>query len=200
MGAGLTGASFRMVGPVYGLEIGLEADQIGLFLAIFVLGGAVAQYPAGWLADRYDRRKVMFSFSAFAVGSCLLTISLSGAGAVAVFAASLVFGLATFPIYSIASAHANDFVDPEVMVELTSSLIFYYAIGAIVSPLLVSVIVAATNPPAMFVFIALSHVVLCLFGLFRMTKRPARTQSAYTYMPRTTFVIGRLFRNRKDDK
>ncbi len=197
--AGLTAASFRMVGPIYGLEIGLEADQIGYFLATFVLGGALAQYPAGWLADRYDRRKVMFSFSAFAVVVCLLTIFLSGMGPGAVFAASLIFGLATIPIYSIASAHANDFVDPEHMVELSSSLIFYFTIGAIVSPLLVSVIVAAFSPAAMFVFIASAHVVLCLFGLVRMTKRPAVSQVAYTYMPRTTFVIGRLFRNKKDD-
>ena len=198
--AGLTTASFRMVGPVYGLEIGLDPDQIGFFLAIFVLGGALAQYPAGWLADRYDRRKVMFSFSGFAVVSCLLTIFLSGAGAFAVFTASLIFGLATFPIYSIAAAHANDFVDPEHMVELSSSLIFYFAIGAIISPLLVSAMVAAFNPPAMFVFIAGAHVALCLFGLFRMTRRPANTQGPYTYMPRTTFVIGRLFRNRKGGK
>ena len=196
--AGLTAASFRMVGPIYGLEIGLRADQIGLFLATFVLGGALAQYPAGWLADRYDRRKVMFGFSASAAVSCLLTIFLSGFGAIAVFAASLIFGLATYPIYSIASAHANDYVEPKYMVELSASLILYYTIGAIVSPLLVSSIVAAFNPSAMFAFIAFAHVVLCLFGLFRMTKRPAVSQGAYTYIPRTTFVIGRLFRNKNN--
>jgi MFS family permease len=35
---------------------GAGPDQIGLFLAAFVLGGALAQWPAGWLADRFDRR------------------------------------------------------------------------------------------------------------------------------------------------
>ncbi len=54
--SGITGAAYRMVGPVYGVAIGLNADQIALFLAAYVLGGAVAQIPVGWLADRFDRR------------------------------------------------------------------------------------------------------------------------------------------------
>ena len=54
--AALSSASFRMVGPIYGQEVGLSAGQIGSFLAAFVAGGAIAQYPVGWLADKYDRR------------------------------------------------------------------------------------------------------------------------------------------------
>ncbi|MFT6460450.1 MAG: MFS family permease, partial [Pseudophaeobacter arcticus] len=57
--AALSSASFRMVGPIYGQEVGLEIDQIAFFLASFVLGGALAQYPMGWLADKYDRRWVL---------------------------------------------------------------------------------------------------------------------------------------------
>lgn len=46
--AALSGASFRMVGPIYGAAVGLQIDQIAYFLAAFVLGGALAQIPAGW--------------------------------------------------------------------------------------------------------------------------------------------------------
>mgnify|MGYP003673180438 CR=1 FL=1 len=52
--AALSSASFRMVGPVYGQEVGLAVEQIAYFLAAFVAGGAIAQYPVGWLADKYD--------------------------------------------------------------------------------------------------------------------------------------------------
>ena len=54
--AALSSASFRMVGPLYGQEVGLSVTQIAWFLSAFVIGGAVAQYPVGWLADKYDRR------------------------------------------------------------------------------------------------------------------------------------------------
>ena len=63
MVSGVTGAAFRMVGPVYGMEVGLVADQIALFLAAYVLGGALAQLPVGWLADRFDRRSVLIGLS-----------------------------------------------------------------------------------------------------------------------------------------
>ena len=50
--AALSATSFRMVGPLYGNEVGPSVDQIAFFLAIFVFGGALSQYPVGWLADR----------------------------------------------------------------------------------------------------------------------------------------------------
>ena len=37
--AGMSTASFRMAGPIYGAEIGLSAAQIGTFLAIMLVGG-----------------------------------------------------------------------------------------------------------------------------------------------------------------
>ena len=40
--AALSSASFRMVGPIYGQEVGLSTQQIAWFLAAFVLGGALA--------------------------------------------------------------------------------------------------------------------------------------------------------------
>ena len=48
-----------MVGPIYGQEVGLRPGEIGTFLAAFVLGGAIVQYPAGWLADKYPHRRVL---------------------------------------------------------------------------------------------------------------------------------------------
>ncbi len=68
--AGVTMPAFRMVGPVYGLEVGLDAQGIALFLSAAIFGGAVAQMPVGWLADRFDRRWVLIWMSAAAIGVC----------------------------------------------------------------------------------------------------------------------------------
>ena len=195
---GVTNASFRMIGPIYGQTFQLTATQIGVFLALFIFGGAIAQYPAGWLADNYDRRKVMFAFSAASIVASLLFIPMSQFGSMGLLVSSILFGVTTFPIYSIAAAHANDYVDQDHMVELNASLLFYFAIGAIISPLLVSLLIAEFGEQALFVFIGIAHLILCLFGLKRMTKRPAITKNAYRYMPRTTFILGRLFRRNKD--
>ncbi len=193
--AGLTSAAFRMVGPVYGLEVGLNARQIALFLASFVLGGALAQYPVGWLADKFDRRWVMIWLSVGAIMISLVTITLGAERIDLVFAGAILFGLATFPIFSVATAHGNDFARTDQMVELNASFMFLFAVGAIASPAVSSALIGAFGPPALFLFIALAHVCLVVFGLIRMRARPTATErTSYTYTPRTTFVLGRLLR------
>src|SRR5690606_965491 len=102
--AGVTGAAFRMVGPLYGVEVGLSADAIALFLAAYVVGGALMQFPMGWLADRFDRRHVLTGLSVAATLSCLATVGLSSMGTLPVYLAAAVFGATTMPIYSVSTA------------------------------------------------------------------------------------------------
>ena len=196
--AGLTSAAFRMVGPIYGTEVGLGAEDIGLFLAAFVLGGALAQYPAGWLADKYDRRWVLVGFSFAAILASIAMPLLQEAGRSGVFLSACLFGIATFPIYSVAAAHAHDFAEDHERAELSASLLFYFAVGAIASPLLGAQIVSTFGPSALFVFLASGHVVLIAFSLQRMlSPRVARGRTNYIYTPRTTFQIGRLLSDRR---
>ncbi len=190
--AGLTTAAFRMVGPIYGIEVGLSIDDIALFLAAFVLGGAISQYPAGWFADRYDRRWVLVALSVLAILSCAIMVGFSASGTTAAFLTAGFFGLTTFPIYSVATAHAHDFASHDERVDLSAALMFLYAVGAIASPWVVSVLIETYGPGAMFVFVSLAHVVLIVFSLVRMQSRETRTRTQYVYAPRTTFLIGRL--------
>ncbi len=191
--AALSSASFRMVGPIYGQEVGLTANQIGSFLAAYVAGGAIAQYPVGWLADKYDRRWVMVWLSVAAIFACVVTVATSGMGTTSIFAASFFFGLTTFPIYSVATAHAHDFATSEERVELSAALMFVYAVGAIAAPLTTSSLVEALGPAALFYFISVGHILLIVFALIRMRVRGAPSdRTRYVYAPRTSFFIGRL--------
>lgn len=194
--AGVTVSSFRMVGPLYGQAAGLTTGEIGAFLGLFVLGGALSQYPAGWISDRYDRRKVMFAFAAVSIAASLIVIPAAGLGAESLLAASVIFGMVTFPIYSIAAAHANDQVTSNQIVELNASLLSYFAIGAIISPVIVSLLIAEFGNQSLFIFVAAAHIVLCLFGLLRMKETPVERREAYKYMPRTSFTLGRLFKKK----
>ena len=193
--SGITGAAFRMVGPLYGLAVGLSADQIALFLAAYVVGGAVAQIPIGWLADRTDRRTVLVGLSVASTLACGATVLLSGTGPSGIFVAAVFFGLTTIPIYSVSCAHAHDYAEAHERIELSAAHMFLYAVGAIASPLLASWLIAAYGPGAMFMLIGAAHVLLVIFGVARMWARPAPgLRTAYEYVPRTTFQIGRLIR------
>lgn len=197
--AALSSASFRMVGPIYGQQVGLSAGQIAWFLSAFVLGGALAQFPIGWLADKFDRRWVLIWLSLAAMVSCGITVMVAGLGTRAIFLSATLFGLTTFPIYSVAAAHAHDFASSEERVELSAALMFWFAVGAIFAPYLASVLIENYGPGALFTMISAGHAALVIFGLTRMRARPtASKRTPYVYAPRTSFLIGRLLRRQRD--
>ncbi|WP_049643563.1 MFS transporter [Candidatus Rhodobacter oscarellae] len=197
--AGLTGAAFRMVGPIYGQEVGLEVGQIAWFLASFVLGGALAQIPTGWLADKYDRRWVLIWLSVAAILASAVTIGASAQGTLSVMLSAGLFGFVTVPIYSVATAHAHDFAGSDERVELSAALLLFFALGAIAAPLAASSLIEAYGPRALFLFVGAGHVALIVFGLLRMRRRPTATErTPYIYAPRTSFLIGRLMKRLRE--
>ena len=194
----ITSASFRMVGPLYGTEVGLPVEEIALFLAAFVLGGAFSQVPVGWLADKLDRRWVLITLSGAAIFSSVITVAASSLGPTAIFATAVFFGMTTFPIFSVSSAHAADFATPEQQVELAAAIMFAYAVGAIARPLVSSYLMDSFGPRALFLFIATVHLALILFSLGRMRSRPTvGSRTHYVWLPRTSFSIGRLIERRR---
>ncbi len=199
--AGVTAASFRMVGAVYGQQIGLVATEIAYFLAAFVLGGALSQIPVGWLADRYDRRWVLIVVSVLSLFACAGTVIYGNDSRDAVYISALLFGMVTFPVFSLSAAHANDFAEPGNAVELSASLMFIYGVGAIASPLLSSYLMQIGGPAMLFVMIACAHLGLAVFGFYRMLAGPqTETRRPYRYLPRTSFILGRLLRRGQRDR
>tara|TARA_B100001094_G_C17391637_1_gene421582 strand:+ start:139 stop:462 length:324 start_codon:yes stop_codon:yes gene_type:complete len=97
------------------------------------------------------------------------------------------------PIFSISSALANDFSPDDYYVDLAAALMFIYALSAIVSPYLASVFIEHFGPASMFIMIAWVHIILILFGIFRLRKRKTpEVKTSYRYLPRTTFTFARI--------
>lgn len=202
--SGISGAAFRFVGPVYGDAVGLTLDQIAVFLAIYVAGGWVVQLPVGWLADRYDRRLVLSGLSGGAVISSLMMIGAHALGSALgpwpTYVAATAFGFFTLPIYSVAASHANDFAEDDQRVSLSAALLFLYALGAIASPVGASWMIGRFGPASMFLTLAAVHVTLVLFTLARARVRPApEDRTAYAWVPRTSFLIGRFLNRPRQD-
>ncbi|MHA1529125.1 MAG: MFS transporter [Alphaproteobacteria bacterium] len=194
--AGLTGASFRMVGPVFGVTIDLTQSEVALFMSAGIFGGVAAQYPVGWIADKTDRRNVLIGLSLSAIVGCLTVAWLVEPGNMTViFLGAFVFGMTSYPIYSVSAAYANDFAPKDFVLELNASLVFFYSIGAIMSPIVSARLIAAYGPSALFVFIAAAHLALILFALYRKTRRKAAAPATpYQMVPRTSMIVARLFR------
>jgi MFS family permease len=196
---GLSTSSFRMVGPLYGDVNGLVPSQIGLFLAAAVLGGAMAQPVMGYFSDKYDRRKLLIVVSVLAFAACAFFVSRPEVQSFnELLTASFLFGACSFPLYSVSAAHANDYAEPDFVVELNASLVLMYGLGAVVSPLVASELIGRFGPSAMFAYIGAAHAGLMIFGLYRMTRRPlSGIKTPHTYRPRTSIVLEKLLGRRE---
>jgi len=174
VGAFLIGAqqgSFWSLGPVFAKDIGMSTFSITLFMSIVVIGGAAGQFPIGRLSDKLDRRKVLIG--ACAVSAVIgLTIWLLyptiGPG---ILAFAFVWGVASFPLYSICAAHMNDHVKEGGFVEASSGLLLIFAGGAILGPLVVAPLMEWTSPYALFAGTAACQAMLAAFAFYRITKR-----------------------------
>ena len=93
-------------------------------------------------------------------------------------------------------AYANDLAEPDFVVELNAALIFLYSIGAIVSPAVSAWLIALSGPSAMFTFMAAVHGALVIFTLYRMPRRAGTgPRTPYRYLPRTSMLLGRMFKS-----
>ncbi len=170
--AGIASGIFYSLSPLYTAEQTDNLSFAASFMTAAVLGGALGQWPLGYISDRIDRR---FVIAFCAIVCCALSIGMwliSGQVSInALLAINVVWGAVSFPIYSISIAHANDYAETDEFVMVSSGMLLMYGLGAIAGPFIGSVFIKALGAGGMFLPIAAGDVVLAFYILYRMFKR-----------------------------
>jgi MFS family permease len=96
----------------------------------------------------------------------------SGGSEYVAYATALLFGAFAMPLYSLSAAHANDFAKPDQYSTVAAGLLFTFAIGAAIGPVIGSLAVNLLGPPGLFIYIAVAHASLIVWALIRMSARP----------------------------
>lgn len=192
---GLTNSAFRLVGPLYGEQMGLSVAGVALFMSSGILGGAVSQLPLGYLSDRRDRRLIiMFATAGAALAGLLLTWAAPGQSYL-IYAGTFLFGAFAMPLYSLSVAHANDRVAPEDFVLVSAALLFFFAIGSTTGPILASLIIDRFGASAFFAYTSAIHAALILAALVRIATTPPvpwRARARFSILLRTSPMLARM--------
>jgi MFS family permease len=174
---GLVTSGFWALGPIIAKALHFEANQISIFMAVTLMGGAIFQLPIGRFSDLVDRRLVIAALSGAASLITLSTIVLGLETASAFFIVMFLFGGATFPLYSISLAHANDnsTLSP---IETGSVILLTYSIGAVVGPVLISATLTISNLGLYFI----TTLILAPFSVWTFLRSRAipATQAHFT--------------------
>lgn len=192
---GVTNGAFWGLGPLFAQGIGLSVAGISIFMSAVIFGGVALQLPLGRLSDRVDRRKLIMAACA---SNTLLGVAIfAGAyrSAPLLFCLAFVFGGFALTLYSLCVAHTNDFMKGADLVEASGALLLAFGVGALLGPLLGSLLMVAIGPQALFLHIAIASAALAVFALHRARRRapvPKEEQEKFVAVPDTTPVVHQL--------
>jgi MFS family permease len=155
----LAGVSWSMVftfGPIYARHAGFGVQGTASFMAAAMVGGAVMQFPFGWLSDHLGRRATLAIMSALAVAASVLGLWADGHGAAMKLVASFLVGGFVFTLYAISAARTNDRVAAQNRVAAAAGLVLLFGLGSILGPTMSGHAVASLGSAGYFIVLALT--------------------------------------------
>lgn len=189
---GVTQGLFFGMGAVYATKAGLSVAETSIFMTLAFVGGMLLTWPLGRLSDLFDRRIILTVTTFLAAIAATTGALLTGGPSWMLFATMALFGGFNQPLYSMCNAHANDFLTPKQMVKASGTLVMLTGTGAIIGPVLAATVMDHIGAWGYFWSLAGVHLVLGLFALYRMARRPSKPnelQGAYVAVPASSTPV-----------
>ena len=189
---GLSNGAFWGLAPVYFLDLNYSSEMLAIYMALVVLGGAVAQIPMSIVSDYLDRRYLIVAAAILAAMACISTLLVDQLALPMLFGSAFAFGLFAMPLYGLAIAHTNDFAESSLFVAVSAGLLFAFGIGAGLGPLLAGSLMSWLGTGALHIYMAFIFFTLGGFGIFRILRGPevsSAQREAYVSVPSSTPAV-----------
>ncbi len=173
IGNGLTGMAHGTIfglGAIYAVEVLVDLQAIAWFMACFLIGSLLMQWPVGYISDLVGRRGVMAGLSVISVVCCLLALAIP-TDSLLFYLVIVGLGGAAIPMYSICIAYANDRLEPQQIVAASGSLVMVAGFGAMVGPIVIAFFMDLLGVSFYFWGIAGVFAIIFFFTLIRIGSR-----------------------------
>jgi len=189
---GLVGGALIGMLPAYGVLRDLSPSEISILTAMVQIGAMSMQWPLGFISDRMDRRKVMLATASVGLLAAILLFIFSPLSVTLGYVAFAVIGGACLPIYALSVAHAYDKSARDSAITLSASLLFVWASGSAIGPMLMSFVMQYAGPRGLHAYLVVLAGIFILLTLWRMARQPApQHRTPFAAVSQTSPVIGR---------
>lgn len=174
--AGLANQGVIGLLPLYAKHVAPKDAQsaaVALSMAAWI-GGTAAQWPAGLISDRVDRRQVVavLGLAAMAVSAALWLLG-GDLPWLATVGLTFAWGAGSLSFYAVSAAHAVDRADAGTTAQAMSGMLFVWAVGAVAGPVIAGAVSdTPLGPSGVFAFAAVSYALLVAANLGRAIVRP----------------------------
>lgn len=204
--AGAVNGSVLALYAVYASALSPDAElaAAAAFNGALALGAVAAQWPAGMISDRLDRRTVIAALAgAGTLASLVLTVWGSSLPWGGVLLLAGLWGAGSMSFYGIAVAHAADRAGPGQATGMMAGILIVWAVGALVGPLIAGAAMSSPlGPSGLFAYAAvgLAALVVAMFvRRGRVAAAAAEEKSPFTIAPTTSLSLTQIDPRADDD-
>ena len=202
---GIIHSALFTLGAVYASSMNFTIFEVSLFLFLIAVSGGIFQWPIGYYSDKTDRRIIIIFCTFISALFCVLLITASGTSLQNMYLATsigvnkimffsyivLYAGMAV-PLFTLNLAYVNDYIPKEKFVSAGGGMQIIFGVGAMTGPMICSLLMNKYGTNGFFVHLLTFHLVIGVFGLYRITKRPYKDnpESVFTPLPRNITPLG----------
>ena len=202
---GLIHSALFSLGAVYAAAMNFSIFEKSLLLFLITVFGGIFQWPIGYYSDKSDRRIIIIFCTLFSALFCLLAIFASGTSLANMYLATsvgvdkimffiyvaLYAGMA-IPLFTLNLAYVNDYITREKFVAAGGGMQIIFGMGAMAGPFMCSLAMNKFGTNGFFVHLLSFHLIIGIFGLYRITRRPYEDnpESTFTPLPRNITPLG----------
>ena len=202
---GLIHSALFSLGAVYAASMNFTLFEISFLLFLITISGGLFQWPIGYYSDKSDRRIIIIFCTFFAALFAFMSIVASGTSLENMYLAtniginkilffiyvSIYAGMA-IPLFTLNLAYVNDYISKEKFVAAGGGMQIIFGLGAMMGPFTCSLLMNKFGTNGFFVHLIFFHVIIGVFGLYRITKRTYKDnpESTFTPLPRNITPLG----------
>lgn len=176
--------------PVYLRQLGADPQQLGFVFSVAYLIVALTSLPGGWLADRFDRRRVMLFFWCVGTPSALL-LGLATTWNQAML--GIIFYFLSFMTFPAINAYLTDSSDPARLAVAFGILYATFPAAQLVGPAIGGYLADQIGFRPLF-FVSFGFYALSTLAISRLAAQKRVTTHGDSLVPWKAFTNRRFFR------
>ena len=193
------------MGAVYAAIMNFTIFEISFFIFLITVSGAIFQWPIGYFSDRTDRRIIIIGCTFAGAIFCFLLIITSGTSLenmylatsvgidkIMFFVYAAIYAGMAIPLFTLNLAYVNAYIPKEKFVAAGGGLQIIFGLGAMGGPVIASSLMYKYGANGFFIHLFIFHIIIGLFGMYRITKRnyEVNPESTFTPLPRNITPLG----------